>query len=192
MNNKVQPVKTEVKWDKTEELVSKTDFKGIITYVNQSFVDVSGYEEHELIGKPHNIIRHPDMPKVIFKIMWENILKGSDFHAIVKNMAKTGRYYWIITRFEIIKDDKGNVTAFLGRRKSISSEAAEKITELYTKLLNIEVACGLVASENYLMGFLDDNRTSFDDYIAELIAPNESVANNIPEIKRGFLARLFS
>ena len=78
------PVNKEVAWDKTKTIMSKTDAKGVIEYVNQVFMDVCGYSEAELIGKPHNVIRHPDMPKTIFKILWDNIQKGINFHAIVK------------------------------------------------------------------------------------------------------------
>ena len=88
------PVNKEVAWDKSKTIMSKTDAKGTIEYVNQVFIDVCGYSEGELIGKPHNIIRHPDMPKTIFKILWDNIQKGINFHAIVKNMAKSGEYYF--------------------------------------------------------------------------------------------------
>ena len=84
------PVNKEVAWDKTKTIMSKTDAKGVIEYVNQVFMDVAGYNESELIGKPHNVIRHPDMPKTIFKILWDNIQKGIKFHAIVKNLAKSG------------------------------------------------------------------------------------------------------
>ena len=80
------PVNKEVAWDKTKTIMSKTDAKGVIEYVNQVFMDVCGYSEAELIGKPHNVIRHPDMPKTIFKILWDNIQKGINFHAIVKNL----------------------------------------------------------------------------------------------------------
>ena len=90
----------EVTWDKTQVIMSKTNAFGIIEYANEVFVDVCGYEDYELMGQPHNIIRHPDMPKVIFKVLWENLKNGKNFHAIVKNLAKSGRYYWVITDFE--------------------------------------------------------------------------------------------
>jgi len=197
--NKVQPVRTEVKWDKTTELVSKTDKFGTIRYVNDAFVEVSGYEEYELVGKSHNIIRHPDMPKVIFKLLWENILQGKDFHAIVKNMAKTGRYYWVITSFDIIKDDNGEISGFMGRRKSITTEAAEKITELYTKLYHIEAVSGLEAAEDYLIGFFEDKKTSFDAYISGILRGNqqpmpikeEDGEEVEEETRKSFLRRLF-
>ncbi|GAA6772256.1 hypothetical protein AAGS39_30080 [Flavobacterium sp. CGRL2] len=66
----------EVTWDKTQVIMSKTNAFGIIEYANEVFVDVCGYEDYELMGQPHNIIRHPDMPKVIFKVLWENLKNG--------------------------------------------------------------------------------------------------------------------
>ena len=77
------PVNKEVGWDKSKTIMSKTDAKGTIEYVNQVFMDVSGYTEAELVGKPHSVIRHPDMPKTIFKIPWDDIQKGINFLAIV-------------------------------------------------------------------------------------------------------------
>ncbi|MEA2111286.1 MAG: PAS domain-containing protein [Campylobacterota bacterium] len=87
------PVNEEIVLDPKQYIVSKTDRKGVIEYGNEYFVEISGYKESELIGTPHNLIRHPDMPKVAFKMMWERILKGENFIAIVKNLAKDGRYY---------------------------------------------------------------------------------------------------
>ena len=90
--NKPTPINQEVVWDKTKTIISKTDKFGNITDVNQTFVDVCGYTANELIGKPHNIIRHPDMPKIIFKITWDNILAGRNFHAIKIGEVLLGNY----------------------------------------------------------------------------------------------------
>ncbi len=76
-------------------LVSKTDTKGIITYANPIFIEVSGYTEDELIGANHNIVRHPDMPRTVFKLLWDMIQNGEEIFAYVKNMAKDGSYYWV-------------------------------------------------------------------------------------------------
>ena len=107
--NKPVLVDKEVTWDKTKVIMSKTDAFGTIEYANEVFVDVCGYEDYELMGQPHSIIRHPDMPKVIFKVLWEKLKNGENFHAIVKNLAKSGRYYWVITDFEISKNVDRNV-----------------------------------------------------------------------------------
>ncbi len=189
---KVIPVNTEVHWNKDLELVSKTDKAGTIRYANEAFVNVSGYEEHELVGHGHNIIRHPDMPKVIFKLLWSNLLKGKDFHAVVKNMAKNGRYYWVITRFEIFKNDKGEITGYMGRRKSVQPEVAERVEELYKKLVQIEEASGIEAAEDYLTGYLEDHKKTYEEYLSDIL---ES-AKRMPEedkntSKKSLFGRLF-
>jgi aerotaxis receptor len=78
-----------------ELIISRTDLKGNITYVNETFAMISGYEADELIGKPHNIVRHPDMPKSVFKDLWESLNRGENWHGFVKNRRKDGGYYWI-------------------------------------------------------------------------------------------------
>ena len=190
-SEKVIPVNTEVHWDKSLELVSKTDKVGTIKYANEAFVNVSGYEEYELVGQAHNIIRHPEMPKVIFKLLWKNLLNGKDFHAIVKNMAKNGRYYWVITRFEIFKDDKGEITGFMGRRKSVSTEVSDKIEELYKKLKQIEDSSGIDSAEDYLTGYLEDQKKTYEEYISEILNSAEKDSKDTTPTKKSLFGRLF-
>ena len=164
------PVNKEVAWDKTKTIMSKTDAKGTIEYVNQVFIDVCGYSEGELIGKPHNVIRPPDMPKTIFKILWDNIQKGINFHAIVKNMAKSGEYYWVITDFDIIRDPSGQIINYMGRRTSVPSQTIEKyIAPLYQKILQVEQAGGVEAGEKYFEQFLKDQGKDYLTYIEDVI-----------------------
>lgn len=96
----------EIELDPIRYIVSKTDPKGFITFGNIYFVKISGYSEQELIGSPHSIIRHPDMPKTIFKLMWSNIKEGKDFCGVIKNLAKDGRFYWTMTEFNSERDPK--------------------------------------------------------------------------------------
>ncbi|MDD3060395.1 MAG: PAS domain-containing protein [Sulfurimonas sp.] len=118
-------------------------------------MEISGYSQEELIGAPHSIVRHPDMPKVVFKLLWETISKGKNINAVVKNLAKDGRYYWIFTEFEIRKDtDTGNIIGYHASRKTISKHVIEIIAQLYTKLLEIEKNEGVDASQKYLINFL--------------------------------------
>ena len=140
-----------------ELIISRTDLKGIITYVNDTFAEISGYAPEELIGKPHSIVRHPDMPKVVFKLLWETISQGKNINAVVKNLAKDGRYYWIFTEFETRKDtDTGKIIGYHAARKSISKHVLEIIADLYAKLLEIEKKEGVEASEKYLISFLKE------------------------------------
>ena len=154
---KPTPIDEEIVLDPKRYIVSETDEKGKITFANDYFQEVSGYTEEELIGKPHNIVRHPDMPKVVFKLLWETIGSGKNINAVVKNLAKDGRYYWIFTEFEIRKDtDTGKIIGYHASRKKISRHVIEIISDLYAKLLEIEKSDGVEASEKYLIEFLKE------------------------------------
>lgn len=154
---KPTPINEEIPLDPKRYIVSETDAKGRITYCNDYFKEISGYTEEELIGSPHNIVRHPDMPKVVFKLLWETISKGKNINAIVKNLAKDGRYYWIFTEFEIRKNtDTGEIIGYHASRKTVSKYVIETIAELYAKLLEIEKTQSVSASQEYLVSFLKE------------------------------------
>ena len=154
---KPTPIDEEIVLDPKRYIVSETDEKGRITFCNDYFMEVSGYSHEELIGKPHNIVRHPDMPKVVFKLLWETIGQGKNINAVVKNLAKDGRYYWIFTEFETRKDaDTGEIIGYHADRKSISKHVLEIIADLYAVLLEIEKNEGIEASEKYLISFLKE------------------------------------
>jgi len=154
---KPTPRSEEIPLDPKRYIVSETDAKGKITYANDYFMEVSGYSQEELIGKPHSIVRHPDMPKVVFKLLWETIKQGKNINAVVKNLAKDGRYYWIFTEFEIRKNtDTGEIIGYHASRKTISKHVIEIIADLYAQLLEIEKKEGVDASERYLVSFLKE------------------------------------
>jgi aerotaxis receptor len=92
-NNSEFLIETEVPQE--ELIVSRTNLKGEITYANEVFAHISGYSVEELIGKPHNIVRHPDMPKAIFKQMWQTIKEYNKWVGVIKNMRKDGGFYWV-------------------------------------------------------------------------------------------------
>lgn len=187
--NRPTPSDRELDWDKKKVILSKTDPKGFILYANEAFIDISGYDEYELIGQSHNIIRHPDMPKVIFKVLWDTIKNGENIHAIVKNMSKSGRYYWVITDFKTIYDNDKNITAYFATRKSIPQEILTKyIIPLYSKLLHIEEASGVDASEAYLTGFLEERNKTYTEYIDYLVATGKDDNN---KVKKGFFTGFF-
>ncbi|KAB1160660.1 PAS domain-containing protein [Tenacibaculum aiptasiae] len=158
----------EVKWNKSEIIISKTDLHGTILYMNDTFEEVSEYNKIELIGEPHNIIRHPDMPKVAFKVLWDSLKKGENFHAIVKNLTRTGRYYWVITDFTIDKDDNGKMTGYTGRRKAVPESVIKKIEPLYKTLLDIEKIKGEKASELYFDAYLKEEGKTYDEFVVDL------------------------
>ena len=101
-------------------IVSKTDLKGKITYANDEFCRVSKYECDELLGKPHSIVRHPDVPKAVFKELWDTIQGGHMWHGIVPNRAKDGSTYTVDATIFPITDKAGNITEYIAIRKNIS------------------------------------------------------------------------
>lgn len=167
---KPEPINKEIKLNPKRYIVSKTDAKGIIEYGNDYFVEVSGYKESELIGKPHSIVRHPDMPRVVFKMMWDRINRAQNIMAVVKNMAKDGSYYWVITEFEPKVDPITNeIISHTAFRKAAPQEAIDVMTPIYQKLLEIEKDGGMEASEKYLRGFLEEKGKTYDEFINEVI-----------------------
>jgi PAS domain S-box-containing protein len=165
-----KPIDNQIELDPKRYIVSKTDAKGIIEYGNDYFVEVSGYSEKELIGQPHSIIRHPDMPKIVFKMMWDRINQGKNIMAIVKNLAKDGSYYWVVTEFEPKFDPiSGDIISHTAFRKAAPKEAVEAIEPIYAKLIEIEKEGGMEASEKYLRGYLEEKGTTYDELINKLV-----------------------
>ena len=138
INKDVKPIDNEILVDPNKVIISKTDRKGIIEYANDYFVEISGYSKEELKGKAHNIIRHPDMPKIIFKIMWDKLHAGDNLYAIVKNMTKDGSFYWVVTKFETSYDKNGTIIAHYARRKAVPIEVRETTESIYEVILKIE------------------------------------------------------
>jgi PAS domain S-box-containing protein len=170
MKKLIKPVPNgnEIILDPTKVIMSKTDYKGIIQYANDYFVEVCGYKAYELMGKPHNIIRHPDMPKVIFKFMWEQLHKGENIYAAVKNLAKDGSYYWVMTYFETKYDSNGNILAHYARRKAIPLKAKQVFEELYLKILKIEKQ-NPIAAEKYFYGFIEDSKKEYNELFLSIL-----------------------
>ncbi|MDQ7042226.1 MAG: PAS domain-containing protein [Sulfurimonas sp.] len=164
------PIDHEIKLNTKRYIVSKTDANGIIEYANDYFVEISGYTEAELIGKPHSIVRHPDMPKVVFKMMWDRINKAQNIMAVVKNLAKDGSYYWVVTEFEPKLDPITNeIISHTAFRKAAPQVAIDTMIPIYAKLIEIEKDGGVEASEKYLRGYLEENKTTYDDFIDNIV-----------------------
>ena len=119
-------------------IVSETDTKGFIIYANRKFCEISGYTFDELMGQPHNIIRHPDMPKKAFETMWNTIKKGQTWTGFVKNLRKDGKYYWVETTISPTFDDDGNIKSYIAARKPASRHSIEEAQTLYRTMLDNE------------------------------------------------------
>ena len=102
-------------------LLSKTDPEGIITYANRAFCELAGYSEAELLGQPHNIVRHPDMPAAAFAEMWQTIQNGAEWTGVVKNRCKNGDYYWTYASIMPEMDEAGNIIGYISVRRAPAS-----------------------------------------------------------------------
>ncbi|KIM04277.1 MAG: hypothetical protein KN64_08830 [Sulfurovum sp. AS07-7] len=146
-------------------LVSKTDSKGRILYSNEYFREICGYEESELYGMPHSIVRHPDMPRVLFYLLWVNLKNNKDITAVVKNLAKDGRYYWVMTSFEFgINNETGEKT-YISFRKAVPSGMIEQVEPIYAQLVKIEKERGMEASLAYFQAYLHKLDMTYEQWI---------------------------
>ncbi len=135
MKHKASPKDVERLVDEDGFLVSKTDVKGIIKYANRSFIKISGFTEGELLGANHNIVRHRDMPRSVFALLWERLNDKQEIFAYVKNMCKDGAFYWVLANVTPSLDTKGNVVGYYSVRRRPRRDAIEKVTRLYRSLL---------------------------------------------------------
>jgi len=149
-------------------IVSKTDIHGKILYGNRTFIEISGYEEHELLGAPHSILRHPDMPKIVFKLLWDRIKNKQEIFAYVKNLSKDGSYYWVFANVTTTLHKDGSIRDFHSVRRKPSELALSIIPGVYAKLLDAERTGGMEASAKLLDSILAEKGVSYDQLILSL------------------------
>ncbi len=187
MIKRPKPRSEEIVLDPKRYIVSKTDEKGIIEYGNDYFVEISGYKESELINQPHNIIRHPDMPAVLFDILWRKLKKGKSMTLYVKNMAKDGRYYWLLAEIEPKIDNVTNeITGYTAYRKATSKKAVEKIEPLYRKLKEIEDETDIESAEKYFRAYLEDKDMTYKQFVKSIIEDKGAFKSFFKKMKKKF------
>lgn len=167
------PTNNEVTFGDEEIIVSKTDPKGRITYVNRVFMRVAGYEERELLGQPHSIIRHPDMPRTVFKLLWDTISSGEEIFAYVKNITKNGDYYWVFAHVTPTFDASGAIVGYHSNRRTADRSALAKVEPLYAELLTIENSVpnrreGMQLGVNRLEEVLAATGVRYDEFVFSL------------------------
>jgi PAS domain S-box-containing protein len=135
VNNHVAPTSEEVVIQENALIVSKTNLKGDISYCNKEFLRISGYTENELINHNHTIIRHPDMPRSIYRLMWNTIQKEQEFFAVIKNLCKSGAYYWTFASTSPSYDQAGNLMGYYFVRRRANRKSIEILEPLYQQML---------------------------------------------------------
>lgn len=160
-------------FDSSEIIVSKTDTAGKITYANDVFLDIAGFTEDEVLGKPHSIVRHPDMPRCVFKLLWDTIQTGNELFAYVVNRAKNGDHYWVFAHVTPIFGPDGAITGYHSSRRVPKREAVDLVRGLYADLCKVEQShsdrkAGLQASTDMLAGILKDKNISYEEFVFAL------------------------
>ena len=137
MIQRPDPIDEEVMFD-GRSLISETDLNGVITFVNRKFVEMTGYSKEEAVGQPHNMLRHPDMPKAAFEGMWKVIKSGQVWDGYVKNLRKDGKYYWVIVHIVPKTDDNGEIIGYIASRKVPERIDIERVSLQYSEMLAAE------------------------------------------------------
>ena len=120
----------EVPFPEGRLIVSRTDLEGILTHANDAFVELSGWERDDLIGKPQHILRHPDMPKAAFKDLWDTVEAGKKWHGYVKNLRKDGSYYWVYAT-AVPNIRQGKIAGYTSVRRKPSRTRIEELIPVY-------------------------------------------------------------
>lgn len=172
MKYRVTPNSREKVMRADDFIVSKTDPKGIITYGNRIFIEFSGYSEAELLGSQHNIIRHPDMPRGVFKFLWDTLHGERECFAYVKNMAKDGSFYWVFANVTPSYGQDGRVDGYFSVRRKPKREAVDAMADIYRTMLDEEQKAGprdaMEASLAWLIGVLNQKATSYEELVLSL------------------------
>lgn len=151
-------------------IVSKTDLKGRITYANRTFCRLAGYTEHELLGQPHNLIRHPEMPRAVFKLLWDTLQSGQEIFAFVVNLAKDGAHYWVFAHVTPTFGPNGNIIGYHSNRRSPNRAALPTVERLYRAMLAAEgqhsdKRSAAAAGVGVLVGELDRLGLTYDKLV---------------------------
>lgn len=159
---------SEKKLGDNDFIVSKTDTKGKIIYCNEIFTKMAGYPAADLIGANHNLIRHPDMPQIAFKVAWELIQNKKEFFGFVKNLSSDGGYYWVFTYITADVDSTGKILSYTSVRRKPPQSAIDAIAPVYKLLIDAERSGGTDASGKLLGDFLAENKTTYEELVTNL------------------------
>jgi PAS domain S-box-containing protein len=169
MKRNITPTKVERVMREEDFIVSTTDTKGLITYGNRIFIEFSGYSEEELLGSQHNIVRHPDMPRGVFKLLWDTLQSKEECFAYVKNMSKDGGFYWVFTNVTPTFDLSGNITGYMSVRRKPKLSGIQAVTGLYAAMLEAEKKAGaanaIAASTKILVDLLKEKGLKYDELV---------------------------
>jgi PAS domain S-box-containing protein len=173
MTRAVRPTGVENLLSEEELIVSKTDLKGRITYANDVFIRLAKYSYAELMGAPHSMIRHPDMPRCVFKLLWDTLESKREIFAYVVNMAKDGSHYWVFAHVTPTFDERGNIIGYHSNRRKPDRAPIERISPIYKALCEEEARHanakqGMRASFDVMIGLLKQQGIAYDEFVLSL------------------------
>ncbi|GLQ05686.1 PAS domain-containing protein [Sneathiella chinensis] len=174
MRPTISPTGNERTLGEKDIIVSKTDLTGKITYANKTFLDISGFDEAEVLGVQHNAIRHPDMPRCIFKFLWDTLKERKEVFAYVNNLGKTGDNYWVLAHVTPSIAEDGSVLGYHSNRRAVNKTLIKNVVQpLYAQLLATEKAesspkAGLEAGMQQLSAFITEQGGNYDEWFFSL------------------------
>ena len=174
LSQTVIPTGVERHFHEDEVIVSKTDLKGKITYANDLFLKIADYTEQEILGAPHSILRHPDMPRAIFKLLWDMLKSEKEIFAYVLNLTKYGDHYWVFAHVTPSFNDQGQVVGYHSfRRMPNQTVLNDVIIPLYQSLKTEEDKhddrkTGLLKSFDLLCDILDEKEVGYEEFILSI------------------------
>lgn len=178
----IRPTGVERAFGPEEIIVSKTDPKGVITYANDVFVRVSGYAEQDILGQPHNLIRHPSMPRAVFQLMWDVIPTGRELFAYVVNLAADGGHYWVLAHVTPSFGPGGAVIGYHSNRRWVPPGTRRTVGDLYARIRAAEdqqsrTSDAIAAGTDALHAALTDAGVTYDEFVWSLAAADDAVGD---------------
>lgn len=177
MKPKITPNNHERRLGDEDFIVSKTDSSGRITYANRIFMEIAGYPEHELLGVQHNIIRHPDMPRGVFRFMWDTLKAGDEFFGFAKNLCADGSFYWVFANITPDYDKDGKLQGYYSVRRKPPQSALDVLVPIYKEMLAIESRCSAKEAPDQSLAYLIDTvaqvgAKNYNSLVLNLFKPN--------------------
>ncbi len=171
----VRPTGVERRMGAEDIIVSKTDVKGRITYANDVFLQMAGMSEAQALGAPHSIVRHPDMPRAVFKLLWDRLAAGQETFAYVLNFASNGDHYWVFAHVTPSYGRNGQLLGYHSNRRAPERVAIDRIKPIYAQLLAVEnnaanARDGMNEAFAALVKTLQDGKTDYDHFVFSLAA----------------------
>ena len=176
MKLSITPTHHERKLGENDFIVSKTDKTGRISYANRIFMDICGFPESDLLGVQHNIIRHPDMPRGVFRFMWDTLKAGDEFFGFAKNICADGGFYWVFANITPDYDKNGALTGYYSVRRKPPESALNILIPVYKEMLAIEKRSSTKDAPSKSIAYLTDvvqstGAKSYNKLVLDLYKP---------------------